>query len=87
MEWLVLIMFAVAVISIVAVLGDAFKRWLRLKEKQLEHAAVMAADKAAAQAAHIDTLEQRVRVLERIATDGGAKLAAEIEQLKIDRVN
>ena len=87
MEWLVLMMFAVAAIAIAGVVGEVVKRWLRLKEKQLEHAAVMAADKAAAQAGHIDRLEQRVRVLERIATDGGAKLAAEIEQLSIDRVN
>lgn len=88
MQWVVMIIFfAVAVPVVVGVGGDMFKRWLGLKEKQLEHAAVMAADKAAAQASHIERLEQRVRVLERIATDGGAKLAAEIDQLRIDRVN
>ena len=34
-----------------------------------------------AQAAQIERLEQRVRVLERIATDKGTALAAEIEAL------
>ena len=84
MSWLVMI---VIVPVLLGVGSDMFRRWLKLKEKQLEHAAVMAADKAAAQSSHIERLEQRVRVLERIATDGGTKLAAEIDQLQIDRVN
>ena len=67
-----------------AFINDMFKRWAALKEKQLEHAAVLAADKAAAQAAHIERLEQRMRVLERIATDKGAELAAEIEDLRAE---
>lgn len=84
-----LIFFAI-VVGIPVILGvgaDIFKRWIKLKEKQLEHAAVLAADKAATQAAHIERLEQRMRVLERIATDRGADLALEIEQLRDDRVN
>ena len=64
-----------------------FKRGIKLKEKQLDHAALLAADKAAAQAAHIERLEQRVRVLERIATDKGNELAAQIEDLRSARVN
>jgi hypothetical protein len=71
----------------VGVGGDIFKRWIRLKEKQLDHAAVLAADKAAAQASHIERLEQRVRVLERIATDSGTDLAAQIEDLRDERLN
>lgn len=35
--------------------------------------------------ARIDALEKRVRVLERIATDDGARLASEIEALKQER--
>jgi hypothetical protein len=79
------------VIAVIVVIGlpvaggfvsDIFKRWTNLKEKQLDHAAVLAADKAAAQASHIERLEQRVRVLERIATDKGAELAAQIEDLR-----
>jgi hypothetical protein len=64
-----------------------FKRWIKLKEKQLDHAASLAADKAVTQAAHIERLEQRVRVLERIATDRGNELAAQIEDLRSERVN
>lgn len=84
-----LIFFAIVVgIPVVVGVGaDMFKRWIKLKEKQLEHAAMLAADKAAAQAAHIERLEQRMRVLERIATDRGSDLAGEIEQLRDDRVN
>ena len=84
-----LIFFAIVVgIPIVVGVGaDMFKRWMKLKEKQLDQAAVLAADKAAAQTAHIERLEQRMRVLERIATDRGADLAIEIEQLRDDRIN
>jgi small-conductance mechanosensitive channel len=84
MSWLVLI---VIVPVLLGVGSDMFRRWLTLKERQLEHAAVLAADRATAQAAHIDKLEQRVRVLERIATDGGSKLAAEIDELRLGHVN
>jgi len=41
-----------------------------------------AAEKAAQYAAHTERLEQRVRVLERIVTDRGIDVAAEIEQLR-----
>lgn len=82
-----IIFFAVAVPVLVGVGGDVFKRWIKLKEKQLEHAATLAADKAAAQASHIERLEQRVRVLERIATDEGTHLAAQIEDLRDDKLN
>ena len=83
--WFFMVVVGIPVIGGIAT--DMFKRWLRLKEKQLEHAASLAADKAAAQAAHIERLEQRVRVLERIATDEGNALAAQIEDLRDERVN
>jgi hypothetical protein len=83
--WFFLIVVGIPVIGGIA--ADMFKRWLKLKEKQLDHAAALAADKAAAQAAHIERLEQRMRVLERIATDRGNDLAAQIEDLRSDRVN
>ena len=85
-----IVLLALIVIGLPVVLGiggDVLKRWLRLKEKQLDHAAQLAADKAAAQAAHIERLEQRMRVLERFATDQGGDLAAQIENLHADRVN
>ncbi len=86
-HWILFFIIVVGVPVIATVAGDMFKRWMKLKEKQLDHAATLAADKAAAQAAHIDRLEQRVRVLERIATEGNATLAQEIELLRDERLN
>ena len=40
------------------------------------------AEKAAQYAAHVERLEQRMRVLERIATDKGVDLADQIESLR-----
>ena len=57
-------------------------RFFRLREKQLEVEAQMAAEKAAQYASRSTELEQRVRVLEQIVTDGGAQTAAQIEALR-----
>jgi len=85
--WVWFFIIVVAVPTVVGVLGESWKRWLKLKEKQLDHAAMLAADKAATQAAQIERLEQRMRVLERIATDGAPALSAEIDRLRDDRIN
>ncbi|WP_106639207.1 hypothetical protein [Allosphingosinicella vermicomposti] len=88
MDKAVLLAFIVIGLPVIlGVCGDLLKRWMRLKEKQLDHAAQLAADKAAAQAAHIERLEQRMRVLERIATDKGGDLAAQIDDLRDERMN
>ena len=63
------------------------KRWLKLKERQLELASAETAEKAAQYAAHTERLEQRVRVLERIVTDKGIDVADEIERLRDERPN
>ena len=57
---------------------DAYKRRMDLREKELELLAARTAEKAAQYAAGAERLEQRVRVLERIATDRAASLADEI---------
>jgi len=57
-------------------------RFFRLREKKLEIEAVMAAEKAAQYASRTHELEDRVRVLEQIVTDGGAQTAAQIEALR-----
>lgn len=63
---------------------DAYKRRMDLREKELELLAAQTAEKAAQYAAGAERLEQRVRVLERIATDGAAdragKLATRIDE-------
>jgi ABC-type phosphate transport system auxiliary subunit len=74
--------------GLVAIIGGVFiKPWLRLKEKQLQIQSREAAEKAAQYAAHTERLEQRVRVLERIATDKGVELADQIETLRDERPN
>ncbi|WP_343518445.1 hypothetical protein [Sphingomonas sp.] len=85
--WFVLgfFMIVVGIPVIVGVGGDMFKRWLRHKEKMAEALNAQTAEKAAQYAAHTERLEQRVRVLERIATDKGLDLSDEIERLRDER--
>jgi hypothetical protein len=71
-----------------AAIGIApFKMWLRMKERQMEIQSTQTAEKAAQYAAHTERLEQRVRVLERIATDKGTDLSNEIEALRDINLN
>jgi hypothetical protein len=58
------------------------RRFWAYKEKQLESDTRLAAEKAAQYAASNAELEQRVRVLEQIVTDGGMQTAAQIEALR-----
>lgn len=60
-------------------------RFFKFREKKLEVEAMNAAEKAAQYAARSAELEQRVRVLEQIATDGGVQTAAQIEALREPR--
>jgi hypothetical protein len=57
-------------------------RFFKLREKKLEIEAMNAAEKAAQYASRSHELEERVRVLEQIVTDGGAQTAAQIEALR-----
>ena len=66
----------------VLVVGYLFHRWFKLKEKRLEVEAGLAAEKAAQYAASNAELEARVRVLEKIVTDGGIHTATQIEALR-----
>lgn len=80
---LITLAFFVIVIPVVLGIGsDMLKRWLAHKERAMELTASQTAEKAAQYAAHVERLEQRMRVLERIATDRGADLALEIEDLR-----
>ena len=58
------------------------RRYFTLKEKQLEVRSSLAAEKAAQYAASNAELEARLRVLEKIVTDGGMQTAAQIEALR-----
>ena len=73
-------------IPIVAILSSSvFTPWMKLQQRKMELEADRVAEKAAQYAAQTERLEQRVRVLERIATDRGADLALEIDQLRDER--
>ena len=58
------------------------RRFFTFREKQLEAETSLAAEKAAQYAASNAELEARVRVLEKIVTDGGIETAAQIEALR-----
>ena len=73
-------------IAVTILLGTVFKRFMSYKEKQLALTADRTAEKAAQYASHVEQLEARVRVLERIATDKGADLAQQIEDLRTEPV-
>ncbi|HVJ01696.1 MAG TPA: hypothetical protein VM662_05895 [Sphingomonas sp.] len=61
---------------------EVFKRWLKHKEAMSQVIAAQTAEQAAQYASHVERLEQRVRVLERIVTNRGAEVAEEIEKLR-----
>ena len=79
---MVLAIFVVVIPVVLGVGSDMLKRWLAHKEKAMELMAATTAEKAAQYAAQVQRLEQRMRVLERIATDRGNDLALEIEDLR-----
>lgn len=61
-------------------------RWMRIREKRMEIEANSAAERAAQYAASNAELEARVRVLEKIVTDGGLETAAQIEALRAPKL-
>ena len=71
-------------IAVICVTGVVIQRLLALKERKMELMADRTAEKAAQYASHVEQLEARVRVLERIATDKGADLAQQIEGLRAE---
>ncbi len=80
-----LFMIVVGIPVIAGVLGDMYKRRMKVRERELELLGNQTAEKAAQYAAHTERLEQRVRVLERIITDRGIAVADEIEALRDQR--
>jgi hypothetical protein len=68
------------------IFGLILNRWFKLKERRMEIEANSAAERAAQYAASNAELEARVRVLEKIVTDGGLETAAQIEALRTPRL-
>lgn len=70
-------------IAVLVAGSQAFKRWVAYKQRKLElMAEANGARQAARQDDYVDLLEERVRVLERIATDRTPDLARQIEALR-----
>ena len=74
-------------IPFVAIVSRTVNKMIAVKEKQLLVQTNMTAEKAAQYAAHVERLEQRVRVLERIVTDKGLALSDEIDRLRGAPIN
>jgi len=81
-ETIAAVAMAGIVIGVLILLGNVFQRFMAYKERQLSLTADRTAEKAAQYASHVEQLEARVRVLERIATDKGADLAQQIDDLR-----
>ncbi len=79
--------FCAVFLPIMLIFGRPFiRQWFEFKQKTLESEARLAAEKAARYATSNAELEQRVRVLEQIVTDGGIQTAAQIEALRAPRL-
>lgn len=61
------------------------KSHARLEEKRIAATAENSAEKAAQYSSRITEMEDRIRVLERIVTDGGYDVATQIEALRDTR--
>ena len=61
------------------------KHQSRMAELQVRSTAELTAEKAAQYSSHVQQLEDRVRVLERIVTDRGYDVATQIEALRDQR--
>jgi hypothetical protein len=69
-------------IPLAAIFAGVIKRWLDIKERQMEAIGREATERAERYAAQTERLEERVRVLERIATSRGTEVAEQIENLR-----
>lgn len=81
-ETIALVAIVGGFIAVTILIGTVFQRFMAYKERQLGLTADATAEKAAQYASQVQQLEERVRVLERIATDKGADLAHQIESLR-----
>jgi hypothetical protein len=69
-------------IPLAAILAGVVKRWLDVKEKEIDALRRDAVERQARYNEQTEKLEQRMRVLERIATAKGIDVAEEIEALR-----
>lgn len=69
-------------ITLLVMIYRGFRRWLQYKEKMGELIAEQTAERAAQYGAHMERVEARLKVVERIVTDGGVPTAAQIDALR-----
>ena len=69
-------------IPLAAIFAGVIKRWLDIKEKQIEAISREANARAEQYAAQTERLEERMRVLERITVEKENSLERQIEQLR-----
>ena len=81
-EMVIFFTLVASALVVLVLLTRVHKRRLEFKLRKLELEAQAKAPPAAARDDRTDLLEDRVRVLERIATDRGLDLAHEIEALR-----
>ncbi|BBC74060.1 conserved hypothetical protein [Altererythrobacter sp. B11] len=72
-------------IPIVALMIPIVRLWTKHRQEIMQMQVDSTAEKAAQYAASNRELEERVRVLERIVTDGGYNVATQIEALRDTR--
>jgi hypothetical protein len=84
MEMYIALMIPILALSI-PIVAIWTKHQQRLAEMQVKTTASDTAERAAQYASQVQRLEDRVRVLERIVTDGGYNVAAQIEALRDTR--
>ena len=79
--------FVALSIPLLAIIAGVAKKWLSIKEKQIDAMSSETAEKAAQYVAKTERLEARVAVLERILTDRSTVLADEIDRLRDQPIN
>jgi hypothetical protein len=81
-EVIVAVAFAGVAIGALIFLGSSFQRWIAYKQRKVEVEAEANRAKLSDRNDYTEMLEERVRVLERIATDRGQDIAHQIERLR-----
>ena len=77
-ETIAAVAFAGVLIGVLIMIGSTLTRWIDYKRRKLE----LQAGTQAQQTDYVELIEERVRVLERIATDRGHDIAHQIEALR-----
>jgi hypothetical protein len=81
-EVIVAVAFAGVAIGALIFLGSSFQRWIAYKQRKVEVEAEANRAKISDRSDYTEMLEDRIRVLERIATDRGQDIAHQIEALR-----